>query len=57
MTFKLTCPKCGEEITDEDIERSMRYAYDTGFDEGFETAMEEGFYGGCDDADRDADCS
>lgn len=35
------CPNCGECITDETIEAAMTYAHDCGFDEGYETAIEE----------------
>lgn len=32
----IKCPKCGESITDDAIERALQYAHDCGFDEGYE---------------------
>ena len=39
MSF--VCSECGALISDETIEKSIQYAHDCGFDEGYETAIEE----------------
>jgi hypothetical protein len=38
---EIKCPKCGEAISEELIEKALIYAHDSGFDEGYETARDE----------------
>lgn len=37
----IRCPKCGEPVPDGLIDAAIGYAHDVGFDEEYETAMEE----------------
>ena len=37
----IRCPKCGEPVPDGLIDAAIGYAHDVGFDEGYESAMEE----------------
>lgn len=38
---EIRCPRCGEPIGDELIDRAVEYAHDVGFDEGYEAAVYE----------------